>query len=143
MQEGCSQSFSTKYNLKRHIDTVHLKILRFQCMICSRLCVSQQVLNDHMNSHSGERPFQCEVCGASYKHSSKLSFHRRKHKKNGEIQDRAPKISRTVNRLLYCVHPSTTLPSEISVQLPPIKFKESYDEILPQLETILGNLRNK
>ena len=144
--EDCDRTFSTKYNMKRHLDSFHLKIKRFQCMTCLKLFVSKQVLNDHLNSHSGERQFACEVCGIAFKFSSKLSFHRRKHKKNGELAERPPRVARQLSALPFAEHAAQDLSGfrfikESEPKLPPIIFNTSYTEKLPPLDPIIKKLK--
>ncbi|XP_055600344.1 gastrula zinc finger protein XlCGF7.1-like [Uranotaenia lowii] len=48
------------------------------CEICNRSYTSWY-LKVHMRGHSGERPFQCSLCGKSYKLSTDLKTHLRRH----------------------------------------------------------------
>ena len=125
----CTSTFSTAFNLRRHIDINHLRIKRFQCPFCLRRFVTKQTLTDHINSHTGERPFACEICSARYRHSSKLSFHRRKHKLAGEIPD-APRP-----RPSLTTEPTSPIPDELL--LPPIRYCGSFDCKLPHPDTFL------
>lgn len=77
----CSAEFGTKYNLKRHIDSRHLHIKRFSCDICGLQLASKQTRQEHLYTHSGEKPFRCifENCTKAYRQSSQLSIHRKLH----------------------------------------------------------------
>lgn len=48
------------------------------CCICLKHLSSKQNLKQHLNIHSGEKPYVCNIagCGHSYRHASQLSNHR-------------------------------------------------------------------
>lgn len=52
---------------------------RLQCEQCHRKFNSTALLDDHMNSHTGERPYKCEVCAAEfsskYIHNNHMKIH--------------------------------------------------------------------
>ncbi|XP_063281994.1 zinc finger protein 831 [Pelobates fuscus] len=47
------------------------------CKHCGRDCLKPSVLEKHIRSHTGERPFPCATCGISFKTQSNLYKHRR------------------------------------------------------------------
>lgn len=47
------------------------------CAHCGRDCLKPSVLEKHIRSHTGERPFPCTICGISFKTQSNLYKHRR------------------------------------------------------------------
>ncbi|XP_068118414.1 zinc finger protein 831 isoform X2 [Hyperolius riggenbachi] len=47
------------------------------CPHCGRDCLKPSVLEKHIRSHTGERPFPCTICGISFKTQSNLYKHRR------------------------------------------------------------------
>ncbi|XP_075032891.1 zinc finger protein 831 [Mixophyes fleayi] len=47
------------------------------CIHCGRDCLKPSVLEKHIRSHTGERPFPCTICGISFKTQSNLYKHRR------------------------------------------------------------------
>lgn len=49
------------------------------CSICSKNFRTTRSLKDHMNTHTGERPYKCKLCPAAYTQSSHLSVHVRMH----------------------------------------------------------------
>lgn len=54
----------------------------FKCRICSKSLSSKQNLKQHMNIHTGRRPFRCTYpgCDTAYKHASQLSNHKILHR---------------------------------------------------------------
>lgn len=47
------------------------------CPHCGRDCLKPSVLEKHIRSHTGERPFPCPTCGIAFKTQSNLYKHRR------------------------------------------------------------------
>ena len=47
------------------------------CHICGRECPSKHKLKRHLSTHSEDRPYNCRVCGRSFKWSEYLSKHMR------------------------------------------------------------------
>lgn len=54
------------------------------CPICSKILSSKQNLKQHLNIHTGNKPYKCtfESCQISFKHASQLSNHRILHHSN-------------------------------------------------------------
>ncbi|GLH09699.1 Krueppel homolog 1, partial [Gryllus bimaculatus] len=53
--------------------------LRLQaCHVCGRKFSSESYLKQHMNSHSGEKPYECTQCGVTFGWESSLLRHKRK-----------------------------------------------------------------
>ncbi|KAG0720955.1 Zinc finger protein 497 [Chionoecetes opilio] len=73
----CGKAFKRQDALKQH-HVSHYQSLTpghsgpvgpygFVCHICQKVCRSAAYLKEHMATHSEERSFLCEVCGASFK----------------------------------------------------------------------------
>ncbi|XP_051892407.1 transcription factor HIVEP3-like isoform X2 [Pristis pectinata] len=52
---------------------------KYICQFCSRPCAKPSVLQKHIRSHTGERPYPCHSCGFSFKTKSNLYKHRKSH----------------------------------------------------------------
>ncbi|XP_069751434.1 transcription factor HIVEP3-like isoform X2 [Narcine bancroftii] len=52
---------------------------KYICHFCSRPCAKPSVLQKHIRSHTGERPYPCHSCGFSFKTKSNLYKHRKSH----------------------------------------------------------------
>lgn len=59
------------------------------CAFCLRRFWSAEDLRRHMRTHSGERPFQCDVCSRKFTLKHSMLRHKRKHVTGGqdEVED--------------------------------------------------------
>ena len=78
--EECGRLFTTKFNLVRHISTVHLRIRKWKCSICGLKFGSKQNLQEHENIHSKTRDCACKQCGKSFSIYAQLESHKIAHK---------------------------------------------------------------
>ncbi|XP_071507222.1 zinc finger Y-chromosomal protein-like [Diadema antillarum] len=72
----CSKCFSQQGSLTRHMslhDSKHF-YAREQCKVCGK-SVLKRYMWVHMRVHTGEKPFQCEVCSRCFAHSGSLKRH--------------------------------------------------------------------
>lgn len=79
MFPGCGKTYNTKFNLKRHVDSKHLKLKTFRCDVCSHEFSSKQNLVEHRYLHTGSTPFTCTLCPLKFRQASQLSLHKRVH----------------------------------------------------------------
>ncbi|CDO73268.1 hypothetical protein BN946_scf185008.g30 [Trametes cinnabarina] len=83
----CGQSFSSCDTLTEHIASVHIGSGRahYDCFWsgCTRNgesgFASKQKISRHMQSHTGHRPFQCDVCKQNFSEAATLAQHMRRH----------------------------------------------------------------
>lgn len=80
MINDCTKSYTTKFNLKRHVEITHLKQKKHKCDYCEKFFVSQQNLKEHIFIHTGAKPYQCTICSEYFRQISQLSLHKRNHK---------------------------------------------------------------
>lgn len=54
------------------------------CQVCHKQLSSKQNLKQHMNIHTGDKPYRCSYLGCenSYRHASQLSNHRMLHQQS-------------------------------------------------------------
>lgn len=57
---------------------------RHRCGYCGKLLGSDSALQIHIRSHTGEKPFTCEVCKSSFSTRGNLKVHFQRHKENPE-----------------------------------------------------------
>lgn len=76
----CDKTFSDYPGYRRHVKAVHLKIKRFECDIagCGKTFGKKCVLISHRNTHTGEKPFACNLCDYKTGDQPTLSKHRKK-----------------------------------------------------------------
>ncbi len=74
--EHCEKVFRHKNALKVHLRT-HTSTgqLPHECQICSERFEDHERLKVHLLSHSGEKPFECSLCGAGFTRKSARDRH--------------------------------------------------------------------
>jgi len=87
MHADCDSEYSTKFNLKKHVESVHMKVKKFKCPSCCVYFSSKQSLQEHTNIHTGAMPFKCILCEKYFRQASQLSLHKRVHIKGGKNTD--------------------------------------------------------
>ena len=75
---NCDKSYTTRFNLNRHIECYHLRIKRFSCHLCAKSFVAKANLRDHIYIHANYKPFECPVCEKKFRQSSQLLLHKRR-----------------------------------------------------------------
>ncbi|XP_066417677.1 zinc finger and BTB domain-containing protein 46 isoform X1 [Molothrus aeneus] len=85
----CPASFTLKSNMERHEKTIHchfneFTVIRkkFKCPYCSFSAMHQCILKRHMRSHTGERPYPCEICGKKFTRREHMKRHTLVHSKD-------------------------------------------------------------
>ncbi|XP_060775815.1 growth factor independent 1A transcription repressor b isoform X1 [Neoarius graeffei] len=71
----CSKVFSTPHGLEVHVRRSHSGTRPFACDICGKTFGHAVSLEQHRSVHSQERSFDCKICGKTFKRSSTLSTH--------------------------------------------------------------------
>lgn len=72
----CNKRFGRKENIKSHVQT-HLGDRQFQCPHCKKCFVRQHDLKRHAKIHSGMKPYPCQ-CGNSFARHDALTRHRQR-----------------------------------------------------------------
>lgn len=74
---ACDKTYKSRFNLKRHIEIVHLEQRPHQCSICSSTFTAKQTLKEHVQLHEGQKQV-CLKCGWSCKQKCQLAQHLRR-----------------------------------------------------------------
>ncbi|KAH9924746.1 uncharacterized protein B0H18DRAFT_1172784, partial [Fomitopsis serialis] len=73
--EGCTCTFPSCDELTSHITAEHVGAGKAHYEWFS----SKQKILRHLQSHTGHRPFQCEICGQYFSEAATLAQHKRRH----------------------------------------------------------------
>lgn len=73
----CAKSFTTVYSLSMHKKSIHFGIYSHACTKCERGFNSRASLESHLRTHTGERPFVCDLCNKPFSQSSSLNLHKK------------------------------------------------------------------
>ena len=74
----CGQQFPSISSLKRH-ESTHNQGQPYQCAICGKTYKTDLILKFHMDEHTGQT-FQCTICNKTYKTRQNLKSHMYTHK---------------------------------------------------------------
>ncbi|KAM7402792.1 hypothetical protein PAMP_018003 [Pampus punctatissimus] len=74
--QKCCLSFSSLEEHRQHIEEFHPKEFH-KCPTCSKVFTSAALLDKHKATHTGTKPFSCDLCNKSYQQLSGLWYHNR------------------------------------------------------------------
>ena len=73
--QTCRKVFNTPHGLEVHVRRSHSGRRPFGCEICGKTFGHTVSLQQHKNIHTNERTFECKQCSKTFKRSSTLSTH--------------------------------------------------------------------
>ncbi|TRY90629.1 hypothetical protein DNTS_003697 [Danionella cerebrum] len=78
--EECGHRASSRNGLQMHIKAIHRKERPFVCEFCNHAFTQKANLSMHLRTHTGEKPFQCHLCGKTFRtQAASLDKHHRTH----------------------------------------------------------------
>ena len=79
--EKCKKNFSTQGNLQTHIKNIHENNRPFKCTFpnCTKAYVCLGKLYVHERTHTGLKPFVCQICQKSFNEKGNLKSHLKFH----------------------------------------------------------------
>ena len=126
--QHCLKVYRNMFNLRRHLDVVHIGIYRHKCKICSKPLTRKQYLKEHMYTHTGEKPYSCPFsgCAMKFRQRSQLSIHKKEHYHSGTypnevVVEEQKEVSRVNEVPLFATLPPLR-GEEMLVKIPSISF---------------------
>lgn len=77
--QDCNLEYSSKYNLKRHVNVSHLLNKIAVCDTCQKVFINKQNLKEHYFIHSELKPYVCELCLKNFRHKTAYIKHKKVH----------------------------------------------------------------
>ena len=79
--QKCNKNFSTSGNLRNHIMTIHQNYRPYQCTFpgCTKKYSIESRLQVHIRTHTGTKPYICQICQKSFNEKGNLKTHLRFH----------------------------------------------------------------
>ena len=100
--EFCDLKFVGQYLYSRHLRRKHQST--HTCKDCGRTFGHKSLFDIHVRTHSGERPFVCELCGASYPIQGSLTHHMKASHSNWHKERKKEKQCDRCQRCFYTNH---------------------------------------
>ncbi|KAL1416953.1 hypothetical protein MTO96_027346 [Rhipicephalus appendiculatus] len=93
----CPYIAKDKTHVTRH-ERSHTGDRPYVCQVCLRGFGRSDLLYTHLNTHTSETPYKCAVCGQGFRSSSALSDHKLKHLDATARPHRCPECGKTFPR---------------------------------------------
>ena len=71
----CNKGFNTPHGLEVHVRRTHSGRRPYECQVCGKTFGHSVSLQQHVSVHTNEKLFSCKQCNKTFKRSSTLSTH--------------------------------------------------------------------
>ncbi|XP_026748004.1 zinc finger protein 2 homolog [Trichoplusia ni] len=91
--ELCNKYFANGYGVRTHKLYVHQKVPHEKnkiCDLCGRGFSTNRILTNHRRTHTGERPFKCNFCSATFAQETACKTHKKSQHKNAMLLNNIP-----------------------------------------------------
>lgn len=78
MCEVCHKKFAERQRLLEHMQ-IHTGIKPYECSVCGRRFSQTSSMYTHALIHTGEKPHSCDLCGRGFRIKADRDNHRRTH----------------------------------------------------------------
>ncbi|XP_035716009.1 zinc finger protein 570-like [Folsomia candida] len=73
---GCGKTYQNKRGLLHHVKTEHAENpVRFPCTLCEKEFKTRLQVQNHVLTHTTEKPYNCATCGRSFAHVESMKRH--------------------------------------------------------------------
>lgn len=77
--DQCDKRYKYPDALKIHVESRHLNIRPHVCTHCGLGFFTKRILDNHVRTHTDERPYSCQICQQTFRISAGLYLHQKSH----------------------------------------------------------------
>ncbi|XP_069986664.1 uncharacterized protein [Penaeus vannamei] len=143
--DKCGKGFHTNFALLMHDNQSHRMAKSWKCKHCGKAFTRGAAFKEHIRIHTGEKPFECNICGVKFRKIHHLKTHAKQHEpkmRDGPFKCHECPNAVFLHKISYdrhrkFKHGHETLITEGNVFLPPeIVIKGEY--MVPESEGRVG-----